>query len=304
MKYFRKILNPIQIFDLSIEGPTLGLEFFRNVPNFKILVGGGDGTIGWVLMTIDKLKIEPFPPVSIIPLGTGNDLARTLNWGGGYNGEKISNILMDVIQAKETFLDRWSINISLKKEEAYEESKQVFVMNNYFSIGADAKVALEFHRQREANPEKFNSRFGNKMSYGTIGSKALFEKSFQLWKEIKIIVEENNREIPLSHDIEGLIITNLNNYASGIDLWKKKTSKKFKSQSINDGLLEVVTINSPFHLAAIKMGLSSAKRLCQVHEIKIILSNTLPIQVDGEPYEQSPCIIHIKHLNQAKMLYK
>ncbi len=46
---------------------------------------GGDGTIGWILSTMDALEFpRPRPAIGIIPLGTGNDLSRSLNWGGKY----------------------------------------------------------------------------------------------------------------------------------------------------------------------------------------------------------------------------
>ncbi|KAF5920461.1 hypothetical protein HPG69_009715 [Diceros bicornis minor] len=58
LRRFKQLLNPAQVFDLMNGGPHLGLRLFQKFDNFRILVCGGDGSVGWVLSEIDKLNLN------------------------------------------------------------------------------------------------------------------------------------------------------------------------------------------------------------------------------------------------------
>ena len=193
MQKFQWLLNPRQVFDLSQGGPKLGLELYKKVNNLRILACGGDGTAGWVLSVLDEIAIYPPPPLSVLPLGTGNDLARALGWGGSYTDEPVSKILLNIKDGEVIQLDRWNLRVernnnispteqnALKEDEGAKQDLPLNVVNNYFSIGVDAHIALSFHEAREAHPERFNSRLRNKMFYGQMGGKDLLQRK---WKDL------------------------------------------------------------------------------------------------------------------------
>lgn len=146
------------IFDSYYSVLFFRLHLYRNVPNLRVLVCGGDGSVGWVLSVIDQIKfISTPPPVAVLPLGTGNDLARALNWGSAYTDESIYKILTKILESRTVRLDRWKIStkpINDKRNNTLENRENAVshllndVMNNYFSLGADAHVCLEFHERR------------------------------------------------------------------------------------------------------------------------------------------------------------
>ena len=57
-----------------------------------------------------------------------------------------------------------------------DKMKEKSVMNNYFGIGIDAKISLDFHNKREEKPEKSRSRAKNYFTYGVLGSRELVQR--------------------------------------------------------------------------------------------------------------------------------
>lgn len=70
----------------------------------------------------------------------------------GYTDEPIGKILSNVAESEVILLDRWELRVEKNTEaEATEEGKEnlpLNVVNNYFSLGVDAHIALEFHEAR------------------------------------------------------------------------------------------------------------------------------------------------------------
>jgi diacylglycerol kinase (ATP) len=80
---------------------------------YFFLACGGDGTVGWVLSALDlsQMQYMDFVSVGVIPLGTGNDMARFLGWGVGYHGESLAPVIQSLAISETRLLDRWQIDV-------------------------------------------------------------------------------------------------------------------------------------------------------------------------------------------------
>ncbi|XP_076069534.1 diacyl glycerol kinase 1 [Oratosquilla oratoria] len=333
------LLNPRQVFNLAKDIPQTGLQLFRDVPNLRVFVCGGDGTVGWVLEQMDKVQWSKVPSIGLLPLGTGNDLARCLHWGGGYEGESLHKILKKVERATPTLLDRWHIQVSEQATPQEQDGSPVHkipynIINNYFSIGVDAAICVKFHVERERNPEKFNSRMKNKLWYFEYATSETFAASCKnLHENIDIMCDGISLDLANGPSLQGIALLNIPYTHGGSNMWGETGSKRASKngrrtprrkkerdrdlssssftaadlstaiQDIGDKLIEVIGFESCLHMGQVRTGLrGSGRRLAQCSSVVIRTRKKFPMQIDGEPWFQPPCTIHISHHNQMPML--
>uniref|UniRef100_A0A8C2KB12 Diacylglycerol kinase n=1 Tax=Cyprinus carpio TaxID=7962 RepID=A0A8C2KB12_CYPCA len=472
LRRFKQLLNPAQVFDLMNGGPQLGLRLFQKFETFRTLVCGGDGSVGWVLSELDKLSLHKQCQLGVLPLGTGNDLARVLGWGGLCDDDaQLLQILEKLERATTKMLDRWSVMTfevptkqtpAIVKEEdpsdsplqfchlisfyqrflcgtvndfvaevgkAYERAtenkeeadamakkcamlnekldslvkalsedanaqlvpsgsispdesnsdqsrpfrsreqlmlranslkkalRQIIdqaekvvdeqnrhtqvqrmsssssikrcssedlkeaeprdlhtlmfhrqctekcVMNNYFGIGLDAKISLEFNNKRDVHPKKCSSRTKNMMWYGVLGTKELVQKTY---KNLEQRVQLECDGVPMSlPSLQGLAVLNIPSYAGGINFWGgTKENNNFGAPSFDDKKLEVVAVFGSMQMAMSRVINLQHHRITQCRQVKITIlgDEGVPVQVDGEAWIQPPGIVQIVHKNRAQML--
>ncbi|CAN7975751.1 unnamed protein product, partial [Ixodes persulcatus] len=316
LSVFRGILNPAQVIDLDELPPESALEWCHLIQDHvcRVLVAGGDGTVNWVFTAMDKLKLQagpllpprcfaPPPPLCVLPLGTGNDFARVFGWGEGYSSSDINalDILNSLNRARIQKIDRWKIHISPQRRLGFAPPCQEMFMTNYASVGVDALVTLNFHKTRESWLYLWKHRFFNKLLYFTYGTRDILEKKCKnLHQKVRLWLD--NEEVGLQ-ELEAITVLNIPSWGAGVRPWHMGAGGQLaQPQRCDDGLLEVIGLYSSFHVAQLQIGMSEPIRLGQAREVRMELSERLPMQVDGEPWEQAPATLSFTFHCQASVL--
>jgi hypothetical protein len=164
----------VWIYDMIVEtkeGKNLleNLLKLDSVKNLRIIIGGGDGSISSFIECLGpKINSSDKCVFGVIPLGTGNDLSRALNFGGCINVKEIqsnfSHFISDYINSDIINLDIWYLSLICDEEkgdiveveknndsfflrslsEKTNEKKHFLKKNfiNYFSLGYEARVGF------------------------------------------------------------------------------------------------------------------------------------------------------------------
>ncbi|KAH0509395.1 Diacylglycerol kinase delta [Microtus ochrogaster] len=183
------------------------------------------------------------------------------------------------------------------------------VMNNYFGIGLDAKISLDFNNKRDEHPEKCRSRTKNMMWYGVLGTKELLHRTYRNLEQ-KVLLECDGRPIPLP-SLQGIAVLNIPSYAGGTNFWGgtkeddvRMGFETFAAPSFDDKILEVVAVFGSMQMAVSRVIKLQHHRIAQCRTVKISIlgDEGVPVQVDGEAWIQPPGYIRIVHKNRAQTL--
>ena len=184
-----------------------------------LIAVGGDGTMSTMLSVMLESGLADKVRIGLIPLGTGNDLARVLNLYETFMNKGLLFLVRRLVQAKHRPFDIWKVNGQ-------------FVLANYFSSGIDARIAHDFNADRACGKISSSSVIANKLHY----VKRFFADRKHCLGSAKLKIRDQDgkwSEEDVSH-YRTVIGGNIPSFASG--------ANPFNGGDMADGLLEVVPV--------------------------------------------------------------
>lgn len=272
-------------------------------PKLKIIVCGGDGTINWVVSMLKDFyghDNDCFrPPLSVIPLGTGNDMSNMLGWGDSFElinlpfvNNRVNNIIEKDYISKN--IDIWRVTI---KDETGNTNE--IMMLNYFSIGVDANIAKKFSETRNQNPQLFSSHIASKMMYIPVSLSADNSKLLKDYLTGHYVDKDDNQiQLIFENYSKTFVCQAITKIYGGKDLWKSE------DRAVDDGMFEIIQTGGIFHLAVSQIGIKDSTNINNAKKASLQTKEGVVYQVDGEPYTTNgPSTFLIERIGSYPMLF-
>lgn len=267
--------------------------------DMRVIAAGGDGTVNWVISLLSKvfpLESEEWkPPIAVCPFGTGNDMARSLGWGGGMSDRDLRHAkkYIEKVRSSEHFEngDIWKVKMT-RTDSGEVQEKQ---MLNYFSIGVDADMATKFETCRHCCKCCFCCHCMSKALYVPMGFAALCGNyDLRRYLEVKTWnTDDQGVEVTKTLDFrcceKTFTVQNIPSIYGGRDLWRVNTPR-----SVHDKKLEIVTQGGSAKLGLTHLGIYLGHAQGQATKIEATADEPCVYQVDGEgAIMNGPCKFEI-----------
>ncbi len=232
-----------------------------------IVVAGGDGTVSAIACILGTLDRPP--PLAILPLGTGNDLARSLGWWKVWNHGSLDYFWSGISAGKVEAMDLWSCG---------EDSRFI----GYAGFGLDARIVASVSKLRMKRFCHYSGKRWNQFLYVAVGLKYILSLKLKFGStemDVCFFNKKGNVNQIRLRDHTALILSNIGHYAGGgslssVSCW-------------SDGKLEAYVIPTVrAYLGLLLRGrvafLSGPRVTYQACSVKINVKQNFPVQLDGE----------------------
>ena len=238
-----------------------------------IIIAGGDGTISLVVGAIFEMGWDDKVTVAILPMGTGNDLAREIGISSSFH--------LDPVHFVNNLVEQPSIYYDIA---VWKIGQRYFL--NYVGIGMDGQILTMVDRMRKILPTK---TIITRAAFGLAGFRYC---AYQI--KSKLLVKTDQQTLKLK-GTAGLILSNISYYAGGCRLGKYNGSEP---------QLSVTVLSSPLDLGKILVSRFVGPQPILNYTLTSqaqIAGDRIPAQIDGDAVSfLEPC--NITYAGKIKFL--
>jgi diacylglycerol kinase family enzyme len=217
-----------------------------------VVIAGGDGTVSLIVGTLFHLGLGERVVGALLPLGTGNDLARDL--GSTFPSNPVH------------FIESISRTLFAGREvTVWQMGRRYFI--NYVGIGLDGQILAMADPLRKALPAR---TLVAKTAFGLAGLRYL---GYRIRRELRVKTDSGTVEL---RGKSGIILSNIGYYAGGCRVGTFNTSRP---------MLSVTVLRSSLDLARIFFSRFGGRQPVLDYTLTkeaLIEGKAAPVQVDGE----------------------
>jgi diacylglycerol kinase (ATP) len=267
---------PAGHYDIIFTKADVTAQALALAPHYEtVVVAGGDGTLNRVARAL--IDLSDAPSLGIIPLGTGNDCARSLGILAARKQGGLNAMLDLILAGNKRPVDVFTLG-----------EQHMFI--SYAGFGRDAAIAAAFDRLRHRAPYRsLCARGGSKLLYLLL-TLACARQKCAAGLELSYQKTDGSTEtMHFKHSLCQMLITNIDSYGAG--------ARVSSRSHMGDGTFEVTIMRSSarwllLHLSRLTGkaydDLAPSGAVIQTRELSLCPTGFVPAQIDGETIAVEP----------------